>query len=1167
MKRIASFVALILFSAMSFAASITVNPTSIDFGEVSIKGKSLVQGETTLHLSWNLPLYSQVEVETLNQPAQNCGFSVDGNASTYIWTGSGYSSDPFITSYDLPVSFTAQAAGSYSCKIHIYVYDPDNTTDYVIIAEKTVDVSLTVTNEAIVAKTIPFERVNSLSELKNNDTIVFVSESAKAINGTYDGSTAHMDTLKTNVTIDAANGKAEIPETALMFKATQYSGNWQFWTVAATSKRLNLDIVSNNAKGAFTFSDPVASQIFASWGVTISSGVAVVSRADDDQTYPIRFNGDRFKPYKSASTGTDIAIYKKVGKAAEITSKLEIGAIDFGTVELDEVKEVVVNYTGENLTANIMWDITGTDKALFSVSPDESTNRTSGSVTVKYLGTAAAVKTINAKLYAYTQDAKLDDLEKEIPISITLAASTIKLTKIEFVGAPDSLVKGKSIDLKPYLVFTPGDAADKSLTWTVDKSYQGTVEDGVYTAKNVTGSVTITATSVKVPSVSASVTLMQYEPKPASITLDQHEITTYIGETVTLQGIVGPDGASQECYFTIRNKDILTYSKGDVTGSAKLTAKALCQEGTWVVVNPKNYQAILDSCLVKVIPVTVESVAFDPNTHEMTVGAQYQLTPVVTPSAAASQYTASYVSNNTAVATVSETGLVTAKAEGTAKITCTLGGKSGQITINVIGAKYFTKVTDASTLKAKDTIILAVAGGAGTEAYAIVAGARNTDKKALSVVKEGVTITADAAAADQALQFVLGEATGGFTLTPVGTSTAIAIGSNSNDIVNATASNNKVWEFLADGTNGIYVHNTGTNTNGYGYLRYHISNNVIKAYKTTTTGAVYVYAYVRPYAAPVKPAATGISLDQTSYETHVGDKDITLKATVTPSEADQEVVWTSTNTAVATVNASGKVHPVGVGETVIIARVKSNEDLKAECRVKVVAWTVEYVEFDIAGDLNLEVGEQETVTATAYPTGHGFKVDYYTSDESIATVTIGGVVTGVAAGDAVITAKSGDKEAKLNVHVSAAPVPEEKGDISVADFIALKDEFNIYTLTGVVANITNTKYGNFDLIDETGKIYIYGLLNAAGEAQKFAELNVAEKDTVTLKGSYSEHNNKAQIKDALFVSVKKYVEPVGPSTAIDAVMKQGQATKVLREGQVIIIREEKEYDVIGRRVK
>lgn len=1034
MKRIASFVALVLISAMSFAGSIGA-PASMDFGTYSIKGKTYVQDSLELSLSPSGISDWGIGVEVVDDAEYT--FSASDS-----WLYANGTPDYYGVK-KAKVYFTATKAGTFTAKLRL--------TDYNTEAYEDVALKVVVTNEAIVAKTIPFERVTSLSD---GDTIIFVSESAGAVCGPLNK--AYLPAVTEGVTIDATNHKAEVPETGVqMFRATKY-GNWQFYTADADAKRLHLDV---SGKGAFTYA-ATSSTVLATWKVEISSSGAVTMCRPSDDSFPVEFNTDRFKPYKSP-LGTTFQIYKKVGSAVDIQSKLEVGAIDFGSVELGEEKEVVVNYTGENLTEDIMWDITGADKALFSVTPDVSTNRTSGSVTVKYLGTAAAVKTINAKLYALTQDAKLDDLEKEVSISITLVPNTIKLTKIEFVGAPDSLVKGKSIDLKPYLVFTPGDAADKSLTWTVDKSYQGTVEDGVYTAKNVTGSVTITATSVKVPSVSASVTLMQYEPKPASITLDKHEITTYIGETVTLQGIVSPDGTSQDCYFTIRNKDILTYSKGDKTGSAKLTAKAVCTEGTWVVVNPKNYQTILDSCLVKVIPVTVESVAFDPDTKEMTVGAQAQLTPVVTPAAAASQYTASYESNNTAVVTVDADGKVTAIAEGTAEITCTLGGKSGQITINVIGAKYFTKVTDASTLKAKDTIILAVAGGAGTDAYAIVAGARNTDKKALSVVKEGVTITADAAAADQALQFILGEATGGFTLTPVGSSTAIAIGSNSNDIVNATASNNKVWEFLADGTNGIYVHNTGTNTNGYGYLKYHISNNVIKAYKTTTTGAVYVYVYVRPYAEPVKPAATGISLNPTSWEMYVGDADKQLTATITPSDADQAVIWESSNTAVATVSANGKVHAVAKGTATITAKVKSNESLKAECALTVNEWEVTEVKFDEGLENSVEVGKTITVSATAYPTGHGFKVTYSSSNTEIATVSMdGGVVTGVAVGEVVIKATSGDKEATLTVHVI---------------------------------------------------------------------------------------NN----------------DP----TAIEAVSIKGRATKVLREGQIIIIREEKEFDVVGRQLK
>ena len=1147
MKRIASFLALILFSAFTFAGSIGA-PTNIDFGSYSIKGLSEVTDSVELTLSPS------------GISEYGIGVEVVDDAEGIFWASDSWlrpnGTPDFYGVKKAKVYFYAIEKGTFTAKLRL--------TDYDTEAYEDVQLKVVITDEAIIAKTIPFERIETTSGLKDGDTIVFVSESAGAVCGPLNGT--YLPAVTEGVTIDVTNHKAEIPETGVqMFRAAKYSGNWQFIYPDDNEKALLLDYSSNNGKGAFSTTYE-AGKTVKSWEISISNGVASVIRPNDaDPAYPVRFNSDRFKPYKTEATGTSFAIYKKAGAAAEIKSKLEIGAIDFGTVELNETKEVTVNYTAENLTDDIMWDITGTDKALFSVSPEISTNRTSGSVTVKYLGTASAVKAIDAKLYALTQDAAKDDLEKEVPISITLTASTIKLTKIEFVGAPDSLVKGTSIDLKPYLVLTPDNAADKSLTWTVDKSYQGTVEDGVYTAKNVTGNVTITATSVKVPSVSASITLMQYEPKPKTVTLNKHELTTYIGVNDTLQATVSPVGASQKCWYTSRNTNIITCKKGNVDGAGVLTVKALCPEGVWVIVNPgasaTEYPNIKDSCLVKVVPVSVEGVAFDPATKELAVGATYQLEPVVTPASAASQYTAAYESNNTAVVTVDADGKVTAVAEGTAEITCTLGGKSGKITITVVSAKYFTKVTDASKMQAGDTIILMANVGENP----LVAGEVNSAKNCLDTILGGIMTTDNSVACDRALTLVVGGTTDNFTLTKLGTTSTLATSDNTK--LGYSTSKNK-WKFVA-GAAGVMLTNASYNEKN---ICYNSQSKYIRMYAVGTTSTP-LYVYVRPYTEPVKPAATGISLDQTSYDTHVGDKDITLKATVTPADADQEVVWTSTNTAVATVNASGKVHPVGVGEAVIIARVKSNEDLKAECRVNVVAWTVEYVEFDIAGDLNLEVGEQETVTATAYPTGHGFKVDYYTSDENIATVTIGGVVTGVAEGDAVITAKSGDKEATLNVHVTAAAVPEDKGAISVADFLAAKDGFNIYTLTGTVSNIKEDKdgvpykRGEFDLTDATGTIYIYGILTSEGVADKFWDMDIDEKDTVTLKGSYAEFQGNAEIKNATLVSVKKYVEPVDPTTGINNVIRSGNATKVLRQGQLIIIRDDKEYNAVGKRVK
>ncbi len=1046
MKKIVSFLALILCSAMTFAAvSITVSPNNVDFGEVSIKGKSVVEDSVIINVTYSgLQAYCGVIFEDDVMPDDHAFFWLSGT-KTDGWIYGGDQYNP-AEGQGLKLHYYADAAGTYTGKIRFYSYAD---ADWEIESESVyLTIKLTVTDDAIVAKTIPFERIESTSGLKDGDTIVFVCESASEVSGPLDGAAL------STVSATFKDGKAEVPEEGVqMFKVKSYGGGWQFYTADAEAKRLHLDIESNSAKGAFTYADTKANAIFATWGVEITNGDAVVSRNNDEQEYPVRWvsggTGGRFKPYKNL-TGSDIALYKKSGSASELTTSFEIGAVNFGTVELDEQKEVVVNYTAENLTEDIMWEITGADKALFSVTPELSTNRTSGSVTVKYLGTAAAVKTIDAKLYALTQDIALDDLEREIPISITLAEGTVKLTKIEFNGAPTTIDQGQSIDLSPFVVYTPNDAADKSLTWATDHDYQGTITAaGVLTAKKVTGNIVVTATSVKVPSVSATHTLTITVPTITDFTLSDTEATLVIGETKQLSiTAVVPEYATASATYASSNTDVATVNKNGV-----ITAKAEGTADITVTVGEVN-----KVCKVTVNKVEVTSVTFEPDTKELAVGATFQLVPVVSPAAAASQYTAAYESGNTAVATVSETGLVTAVAEGTAVITVTIGGKSADMTITVVGAKFFTKVTDVATLKAKDTIILAVKGMNGETPYAIVAGARNTTKKGLTVVSSGVTITDAAAASENALQFVLGAATGGFTLTPLGAAKAIAIGT-SNDIVDATASNNSVWEFVADASNGIYVHNTGTNTGGNGYLKYHFSNDIIKAYKATTTGATYVYVYVRPYQEPVKPAATAIKLDKTELTFHVGDGDVTLKATVTPSDADQTVLWESSNTAIATVSATGKVHAVAKGEATITAKVKSNESLTATCTVTVEEWVVESVAFDDEEEETIEVGESITVSATAYPTGHGFVVDYYTSDAGVATVTIGGKVTGVAVGDVTITAKSGDKEATKAIHVVAKPDdptaidqlvngPSSSGKLIKEGHILIIREDKVYNLLG-----------------------------------------------------------------------------------------------------------------------
>lgn len=118
-----------------------------------------------------------------------------------------------------------------------------------------------------------------------------------------------------------------------------------------------------------------------------------------------------------------------------------------------------------------------------------------------------------------------------------------------------------------------------------------------------------------------------------------------------------------------------------------------------------------------------------------------------------------------------------------------------------------------------------------------------------------------------------------------------------------------------------------------------------------------------------------------------------------------------------------------------------------------------------------------------------------------------------------------------------AAAAKNLGEKTIAEFLALKNIKDTCILTGVVANIQNEEYGNFDLVDETGSVYIYGLLTPEGESKKFADLNVAEKDTLTVLAIYNEYNGNPQVKNAIFVEVKKAA--VEPGETIELVFDNG----------------------------
>ena len=127
-----------------------------------------------------------------------------------------------------------------------------------------------------------------------------------------------------------------------------------------------------------------------------------------------------------------------------------------------------------------------------------------------------------------------------------------------------------------------------------------------------------------------------------------------------------------------------------------------------------------------------------------------------------------------------------------------------------------------------------------------------------------------------------------------------------------------------------------------------------------------------------------------------------------------------------------------------------------------------------------------------------------------------------AAREAVITfSAEGYPSVEITVAQDAAPGAEEDETMTIAKFLEKKDTATEYTLTGKITNVANTTYGNFDLTDATGSVYVYGLLTPEGASQKqWAAAGLKQGDIITIKGKYSVYNGSPQIKNAVYVSHK-----------------------------------------------
>lgn len=197
-------------------------------------------------------------------------------------------------------------------------------------------------------------------------------------------------------------------------------------------------------------------------------------------------------------------------------------------------------------------------------------------------------------------------------------------------------------------------------------------------------------------------------------------------------------------------------------------------------------------------------------------------------------------------------------------------------------------------------------------------------------------------------------------------------------------------------------------------------------------------------------ATTAVRLDQSTATRYVGET-VQLAATVTHAKG-QQIVWTSSDDTVASVDRNGLVTAHKKGTATITATVGK---ASASCVVTVdnkVEMTVDKTQAVV------RINETGTVTATVKLNGQAVSdavIEWTSANGNIATVS-GGTVTGVATGDTTVTASCTYDGKPVSVTVDVRIVEQQRVALKMNGSEVTSAQLNTYAVDGKYSIATLT---------------------------------------------------------------------------------------------------------------
>lgn len=682
----------------------------------------------------------------------------------------------------------------------------------------------------------------------------------------------------------------------------------------------------------------------------------------------------------------------------------------------------------------------------------------------------------------------------------------------------ESLTMNKGDEEQLEVTIEPSDATDKEITWTTDDDEVATVDDtGKVTAVGA-GETTITA---KVGSFTLTTDVEVIVPIE-KIELNETTIEMLPTQEKNLSVTITPNDTTEDT--TVRwqsnNPDVVSVDNNGVIsalepGNATITATV----GSFSV-----------SAEVKVL-IPIDNIVISNSDVRLNKGGTETLTIQVYPENAEEDTTVTWESSNDKVATVDQTGKVTAVGGGNATITGTLkNGKkvTAEVTVAVPIENVTVNYTDLELEKGKsEQLDVTINPSDTTENTTVTWESNNPDVATVDSDGKVTAVGRGNAIITGTLENGMSVETTVNVIVPItsvtldrnnismnkGTTTTLVATINPNDTTEDTT---KKWE--SSNTNVVTVDENGMVTAvGRG-----------RAEVTVTVGNKTATATIE-----VLVPITSVQINKDKVEV-VKNQTVILSAIINPSDTteDTTVTWESDDPSIATVDENGVVTGKSEGVVVIRGTLQNGMEISSEVTVTIIP--VDSISFEDK-EMTVLKGKETLLNVLINPSNATEIENIYweSSDDTIITVDENGRIKGLKAGTATITAKMGNLSCSIDVtieevHLTDIIIKNDLSNIHVGDSFDLELILNPANTTDELTFTYESSNEDVIAIDDNGHL----VAKAAG------------KSTITVTASNG-------VQTSYEVNVTKLESP---DTGVQSISLYGILSLILLGGIGVTIR-------------